>query len=115
MARVKRGVTAHAKHKKVLGATKGYRHGRKSVFRQAKQAVLKAAENRYRDSRNKKRAARRAWITTINAALKKHDITYSVFINKLAKSEVMLNRKVLAELAVKHPAEFDKVVEKVKQ
>lgn len=115
MARVKRGVTAHAKHKKILNATKGYRHGRNSVFRHAKQAVLKAAENRYRDSRNKKRVARRGWITTINAALKKHDITYSIFINKLTKSTVMLNRKVLAELAVNHPAEFDKIIEKVKQ
>jgi len=114
MARVKRGVTAHAKHKKILKATKGYRHGRKSVFRQAKQAVLQAAENRYRDSRNKKRVARRGWITTLNAALKKHDIAYNKFINKLNKSDIKLDRKVLADLAVNHPAEFDRVVLLVK-
>ncbi len=114
MARVKRGVTAHAKHKKILDATKGYRHGRKSVFRHAKQAVLKAAENRYRDSRNKKRVARRGWIVTINAMLKKHDMAYNTFINKLNKSDIGLNRKVLAELAVKHPEEFDRVVLMVK-
>jgi len=113
MARVKRGVTAKAKRKKLFAATKGYRHGRKGVFRHAKQALLKAAAHRYRDSRAKKRIARRAWIVTINAALTSHNVKYSVFIDKLNKSDVKLNRKVLAGLALNYPQEFDAVVKKV--
>lgn len=113
MARVKRGVTTRAKHKKLFAATKGYRHGRKNVFRHAKQALLKAATHRYRDSRVKKRMARRAWIVTINAALKPHNVRYGVFIDKLNKSDVKLDRKVLAGLAINHPQEFDAVVKKV--
>ncbi len=112
MARVK-GTTTRAKHKKMLSAAKGYRHGRKKLYSQAKQAVVKASTFAYRDSRVKKRKARQLWIVRINAALKPHNIRYSEFIAKLNKSDVGLDRKVLADLAVNHPEKFDEVVKKV--
>ena len=114
MSRVKRGVAARQKHNKILASTKGFRHGRKNVFRQAKQAFLKAGVNRYRSLKLKKRVARRSWISTINAALRQYEISYSVFISGLGKLDIGLNRKVLAELAREHPAEFEKIVLKVK-
>lgn len=114
MSRVKSGKTTKARHKKLYAKTKGYRHGRKNLVRQAKQATLKAGVFAYRDRRNKKRTFRRAWIARINAALKPYDMTYSVFINKLKKAKVDLDRKVLADMALNHPEEFKKVVEKVK-
>lgn len=113
MTRVKSGKTTRARHKKVYKQTKGYRHGRKNLIRQAKQAVLKAGVFAYRDRRNKKRSFRRLWITRINAALKPHNIRYSEFINKLNKSDVELDRKVLADMAVNHPEKFDEVVKKI--
>ena len=112
MARVK-GTTTKARHKKMLKAAKGYRHGRKNLYRQAKQAVVKAATFAYRDSRVKKRKARQLWIVRINAALKPHNIRYSEFICKLNKSDVGLDRKVLADMAVNHPEKFDEVVKKI--
>lgn len=112
MARVK-GTTTRAKHKKMLIAAKGYRHGRKKLYRQAKQAVVKAGTFAYRDTRVKKRKARQLWIVRINAALKPYDISYSRFIAKLNKSDVGLDRKVLADMAVNYPDKFDEVVKKV--
>jgi large subunit ribosomal protein L20 len=114
MARVKRGITAHQKHKKIFAATKGFRHGRKNVFRQAKQAFLKAGTNRYRGLKLKKRVARRSWISTLSAALVQYDIRYNIFIHYLGKLDIKLDRKVLAELAQKYPVEFEKIVLKVK-
>lgn len=114
MARVKRGVTARQKHKKIFAATKGFRHGRKNVFRHAKQAFLKAGTNRYRGLKLKKRVARRSWISTLSAALVQYEIKYNTFIHYLGKLDIKLDRKVLAELAKEHPAEFEKIVLKVK-
>jgi len=114
MPRVKSGKTTRARHKAVYKKTKGYRHGRKNLIRQAKQATLKAGVFAYRDRRNKKRIFRRAWIVRINAGLKPYNMTYSVFINKLKKAKIDLDRKVLADMALNHPEEFKKVVEKVK-
>ncbi len=114
MSRVKRGVTARARHKKVIDAAKGYRGRRKNVYRVAKQAVMKAGQYAYRDRRNKKRVFRALWITRINAAVREHDLTYSVFINGLAKAEIGLDRKVLADMAVNDKAAFASIVQQVK-
>ena len=100
MPRVKRGVTARARHKKVLDAAKGYRGRRSRVYRVAKQAVMRAGQYAYRDRRNKKRVFRALWITRINAATREHGLTYSKFINGLKKAEIALDRKVLADMAV---------------
>lgn len=113
MPRVKRGVTAHARHKKVLDLAKGYRGRRKNVYRVAKQAVMKAGQYAYRDRRNKKRVFRALWITRINAAVREHGMTYSVFVNGLKKAAIDLDRKVLAELAVNDKAAFKAVVDQV--
>jgi len=112
MARVK-GTTARSKHKKILKAAKGYRHGRKKLYSQAKQAVVKAGVFAYRDTRVKKRKARQLWIVRINAALKPHNIRYSEFIAKLNKLDVGLDRKVLADMAVNYPEKFDEVVKEI--
>ncbi len=114
MTRVKRGITAHKRHKKLLKLTTGYRHGRRKLIRQAKQASLKAGQHAYRDRRRKKRDFRRLWIVQINAAIKPHEISYSQFIQGLTKAKIELNRKMLAELANKEPEEFSKIVEKAK-
>jgi large subunit ribosomal protein L20 len=103
MPRVKRGVTAHARHKKVLAQAKGFRGRRNNVFRVAKQAVMKAGQYAYRDRRVKKREFRALWIARINAAAREHGMSYSAFINGLKKAAIELDRKVLADMAV-----FDK-------
>lgn len=115
MARVKRAVQVKKRHKKILLATKGYKLGRSSLFRQAKQAYIKAGQYAYRDRRNKKRDMRGLWIIQINAAVRAHGMPYKDFIYGLTKAEIGLNRKVLAELSVQAPAEFEQVVEKVKK
>lgn len=100
MSRVKRGVTARARHKKVLNQAKGYYGARSRVYRVAKQAVIKAGQYAYRDRKVKKRTFRSLWIVRINAAARQHDISYSQLINGLNKADVELDRKALAELAV---------------
>jgi large subunit ribosomal protein L20 len=100
MARVKRGVTARAKHKKVIAQAKGYRERRKNVFRVAKQAVIKAGQYAYRDRRQRKRHFRALWIVRINAAARQHGLSYSRLMDGLAKAGIALDRKVLADMAV---------------
>ena len=114
MPRVKRGVTARARHKKVLALAKGYRGRRGNVYRIAKQAVMRAGQYAYRDRRNRKRVFRALWITRINAAARQHGITYSRFIAGLNKASIALDRKVLAELAVNDKAAFAAIVGQVK-
>lgn len=114
MPRVKRGVTARARHKKVLAAAKGYRGRRGNVYRIAKQAVMRAGQYAYRDRRNKKRVFRSLWIARINAAVREHGITYSAFINGMNKASIGLDRKVLAELAVNDKPAFAAIVTQVK-
>jgi len=114
MPRVKRGVTARARHKKIIARAKGYRGRRKNVFRVAVQAVMKAGQYAYRDRRTKKRMFRRLWIARINAAARSHGITYSVFINGLNRAAIGLDRKVLADLAVHDKPAFAAIVERVK-
>jgi large subunit ribosomal protein L20 len=111
--RVKRGVPARAKHKKILKAAKGMQHNRTRSFRLAKQAVIRALQYSYRDRRNKKRDLRRLWITRINAAARENGTTYGKLIAGIKKSQVELDRKVLAELAVNEPAAFTAVVKTV--
>jgi large subunit ribosomal protein L20 len=114
MPRVKRGVTARARHKKILAMAKGYRGRRGNVFRVAKQAVMRAGQYAYRDRRNKKRVFRALWITRINAATREHGVSYSRFIAGLNKAAIGLDRKVLADMAVHDKAAFAAVVGKVK-
>ncbi len=114
MPRVKRGVTARARHKKVLALAKGYRGRRKNVYRIAKQAVMKAGQYAYRDRRNRKRVFRQLWIARINAAARGLGITYSKFMAGMKKASIDIDRKMLAELAVKDPAAFGSIVDKVK-
>ena len=114
MPRVKRGVTARARHKKVLALAKGFRGRRKNVYRIAKQAVMKAGQYAYRDRRNKKRDFRRLWIARINAAARECGITYSQFINGMNKAGITLDRKVLADIAVHDKAAFAGIVEQAK-
>ena len=113
MSRVKRGVTSHAKHKKVLKAVKGQWGRRKNTIRVAKQALEKAMQYAYRDRRAKKREFRSLWIQRINAGVREQGITYSKFINGLNKSGIKLDRKVLADLAYDHPEAFKNIVKKV--
>src|SRR6202795_1663689 len=114
MPRVKRGVTARARHKKVLDQAKGYRGRRKNVFKIAKEAVMRAGQYAYRDRRNKKRVFRALWITRINAASREHGLTYSVFMNGLKRASIELDRKVLADLAVMDKPAFAAIVNRVK-
>jgi large subunit ribosomal protein L20 len=114
MPRVKRGVTARARHKKVLVLAKGFRGRRKNVFRIAKEAVMRAGQYAYRDRRTKKRVFRQLWIARINAATRGLGVTYSKFMAGLKKANVDLDRKVLADMAVHDPAGFSAVVEKVR-
>jgi large subunit ribosomal protein L20 len=106
MARVKRGVTAHAKHKKILKQAKGYYGRRKNTIRVAKQAVEKAMQYAYRDRKRKKRTFRALWIQRINAAVREHGLTYGRFIDGLGKAGIEIDRKVLADLAVQDAAGF---------
>ena len=114
MPRVKRGVTARARHKKILALAKGYRGRRKNVFRIAKQAVMKAGQYAYRDRRTRKRVFRALWIARINAASRSMGITYSKFMAGMKKAAIDIDRKMLAELAVNDPAAFGSIVAKVK-
>ena len=114
MPRVKRGVTARARHKKVLNAAKGYRRRRRKVYRIAKQAVMRAGQYAYRDRRNKKRVFRALWVTRINAASREHGLTYSVFTNGLKRASIVLDRKVLADMAVMDKPAFAAIVNQVK-
>ena len=114
MSRVKRGVTAHAKHKKILKRAKGYYGRRKNTIRTAKAAVDRAAQYAYRDRKNRKRSFRALWIQRINAAVREHGLTYGRFISGLGKAGVEVDRKVLADLAVSEPAAFAALVEKAR-
>ena len=114
MPRVKRGVTARARHKKVLALAKGFRGRRGNVFRIAKQAVMKAGQYAYRDRRNKKRDFRRLWIARINAATRELGLTYSQFINGMYRAGSTLDRKVLADIAVPDKAAFASIVSQAK-
>jgi large subunit ribosomal protein L20 len=114
MPRVKRGVTAHRRHKKILKQAKGYYGARSRIFRVAKQAVIKAGQYAYRDRRQRKRQFRALWITRINAQARANGITYSQFINGLKKANIGLDRRVLADLAVHDKAGFAAVVEQAR-
>ena len=114
MPRVKRGVTAHARHKKILALAKGFRGRRGNVFRISKQAVMKAGQYAYRDRRAKKRVFRQLWIARINAAARANGLTYSQFINGLNKAQIGLDRKVLADIAVHDEVAFAAIVNQVK-
>ena len=115
MARVSRGVTAHARHKKVIKAAKGYYGRRKNTFKTAKQAVDKARQYAYRDRRVRKREFRALWIQRINAAARVHGMTYSTLMGGLAKAVVEVDRKMLADLAVHQPQAFAALVDRSKQ
>lgn len=114
MPRVKRGVTARARHKKITDAATGYRGRRKNVFRIAKQAVMRAGQYAYRDRRNKKRVFRALWIARINAAVRQYDVTYSVFMNGMKRSGVELDRKVLSDMAINDKPAFAALVARIK-
>ena len=111
MARVKRGVTSHAKHKKVLEQAKGFSGRRKNTIRTAKAAVDRAGQYAYRDRRNKKRSFRALWIQRINAAVREHGLTYGRFIDGLAKAGVTVDRKILSDLAITQPEAFKALVD----
>jgi large subunit ribosomal protein L20 len=110
MARVKRGVTSHAKHKKVLKAAKGFYGRRKNTIRIAKQAVEKSLQYAYRDRKNRKRNFRALWVQRINAAVREHGLTYGRFIDGLNKAGIEIDRKVLSDMAIHEPAAFAAIV-----
>jgi len=114
MPRVKRGVTAHARHKKILKEAKGYYGARSKVYRVAKQAVIKAGQYAYRDRRQKKRQFRALWIARINAAARQNDLSYSRLINGLKKAGVEVDRKMLADIAYHDDAAFAALAEQAK-
>ncbi len=114
MSRVKRGVSSHARHKKILDKAKGYYGRRKNTIKVAKQAVTKAGQYAYRDRRVRKRNFRSLWIQRINAAARQHGLTYGRMIDGLTKSGVEVDRKVLADLAVNEPVAFEALVEKAR-
>jgi large subunit ribosomal protein L20 len=114
MARVKRGVTSHARHKKVLKAAKGYYGRRKNTIRVAKQAVERAQQYAYRDRKRKKRTFRALWIQRLNAAVRPFGLTYSRFISGLDRAGVTIDRKVLSDLAIREPAAFETIVGRAK-
>ncbi len=114
MARVKRGVVAKARHKKVLAKAKGYYGARSKVYRVAKQAVIKAGQYAYRDRRQRKRQFRALWITRINAAARLHGMSYSRLINGLHQADVEIDRKVLADIAVRDPEAFGAIAARAK-
>ena len=114
MTRVKRGTIAHKRRKKLLKLTKGFRWGRKSKYRLAKEALMHALSYAYRDRKRKKREFRKLWQIQINAALKEYGISYSKFIHKLKIAKIELDRKILAQLAQEKPEVFKKIIEKIK-
>jgi large subunit ribosomal protein L20 len=114
MPRIKRGVTARARHKKLFAKAKGYRGRRKNVYRIAKEAVMKAGQYAYRDRRQRKRQFRSLWIARINAAARECGMTYSVFMNGLKKAAIQVDRKVLADIAVFDKPAFAKIAEQAK-
>jgi large subunit ribosomal protein L20 len=114
MPRVKRGVTARARHKKVIAQAKGYQGRRKNVYRVAKQAVIRAGATAYRDRRQRKRQFRALWIARINAAARECGLSYSRLINGLSKADIEIDRKVLADIAVFDKAAFAEIAEKAK-
>ncbi|HHL42086.1 MAG TPA: 50S ribosomal protein L20 [Hellea balneolensis] len=114
MARVSRGVTKHARHKKIIDAAKGFRGRRKNTFRIANQAVERAGQYAYIGRKLKKRQFRALWIQRINAAVREHGMTYATFMNGVNKAEIGLDRKVLADLAMNEPAAFKSIVEQAK-
>ena len=114
MPRVKRGVTAHARHKKILAQAKGFRGRRKNVFRIAKEAVMKAGQYSYRDRRVRKREFRALWIARINAAVRELGMNYSEFMSGLKRANIEIDRKVLADLAVQDKPAFAKIAGQVK-
>jgi large subunit ribosomal protein L20 len=111
MTRVKAGFTRRRRHKKILKATKGFRGARRTRFKAAKEAVIKARFYQTRDRKNRKRDFRRLWITRINAAVRQSGMSYSDFINRMKNQNILLNRKMLSEIAVRHPEAFRKIVE----
>lgn len=113
MARVKRGVTTHARHRKVIAAAKGYYGRRKNTFRVAKQAVERAGQYAYRDRRNRKRVFRALWIQRINAAARLHGMTYSRFMDGLTKAGISIDRKMLSDLAIREPEAFAALAKQV--
>ena len=115
MAHVKRGVTAHARHKKILKLAKGYRGRSKSCFRIALQRVEKALQYAYRDRRNRKRDFRGLWIQRINAGVREHGLTYSRFVNGLTKAGIEIDRKVLSDLAIHEPVAFKAIVDQAQK
>ena len=110
MSRVKRGVQAHRRHKKILKLAKGYYGARSRVFRVAKQAVIKAGQYAYRDRRQRKRQFRQLWIARINAGSRALGVSYSVLMNGLSKSNILLDRKILSDLAINDASTFEKIV-----
>lgn len=114
MTRVKRGVTAHAKHKKVLKKAKGYYGARSRIYRVANQAVIKASQYQYRDRRQRKRQFRKLWITRINAAVRIYGMSYNSFIHGLKKACISINRKILSDLSISDKKTFEIIVEKSK-
>jgi large subunit ribosomal protein L20 len=114
MPRVKRGVTARARHKKVLAQAKGYRGRRKNVYRIAKEAVMKAGQYAYRDRRQRKRQFRTLWIARINAAAREQGLSYSVFMNGLKKAAIEIDRKVLSDMAIFDKAGFTQLIGQAK-
>jgi large subunit ribosomal protein L20 len=114
MARVKRGVVAKARHKKILGKAKGYYGARSKLFKTAKQAVIKAGQYAYRDRRQRKREFRALWITRINAAARLHGMSYSRLINGMNRAEMEIDRKVLADVAVHDPEAFGAIAAQAK-
>jgi large subunit ribosomal protein L20 len=112
--RVKRGVARRAKHKAILNKAKGFEGRRKSVFKLAKQAVIKAGQYSYRDKKVKKRTFRALWIVRINAAVREFGMSYSTFIDKLSKKNISIDRKILADIALNNPSAFKEIVNSVK-
>ncbi len=115
MSRVKRGVTTHARHRKVIKAAKGYYGRRKNTFRTANQAVEKAGQYAYRDRKTRKRNFRALWIQRINAAAREHGMTYGRFIHGLSQAGIEVDRKVLADLAVREPDAFETLVNRARE
>ena len=113
MARVKRGVVAHAKHKKILKLAKGYKGARSKVYRVAKQAVIKAGQYAYIGRKQRKRQFRSLWITKINAAARQNNMSYSQFMNQLKKADININRKMLADLAMNNAESFSAIVNSI--
>lgn len=114
MARVKRGVTSHKRHKKLLSLAKGHRGGRSKLVKEAKQSVLHAGQYAYEGRKQRKRDMRKLWITQLNIALRTEGLTYSKFISDLKSKKILLDRKILAELAVNFPEDFKKLLTQIK-